>query len=251
LNALPIARSNDWIREPSPSEAQDAQRLATAQQGFLELRLEAALGRLSAMETLLDAQRLQTREAQAATLSAEKSLERQRETNSAALRRHEVDAAEIEQLKRDLQEAALEQARQKRRITAATTVLAGKMSEIERLTGVVAAAEAEQRTARTKQGNASDALLRECLRLEEALQGERRDRMLLERALELARASRRALQDQLDRRGTEASASLLPIIPPAGPHSRLAAPPAPFLEHAPADAAMLPGPNGARHAACH
>ncbi|KRD96293.1 hypothetical protein ASE63_11380 [Bosea sp. Root381] len=248
MNALPIARSNDWTGEAPPSEAQNAEsldRLATTQHGFLELRLEAALGRLTAMTTLFEAQRLQTREAQAATLSAERALERQRETNGAALRRHEADAAEIERLKRDLQEAALDRARQERRIAAATSVLAGKMSEIERLNDAVAAAETEQRSARAKQGNASDALLRECLRLEEALQGERRDRMLLQRALELARASRRALQDQIDRReplpcAVQAAAATA-TVPPTLAHP----------EHPPADAALLPSPNGAHHAVCH
>lgn len=249
MNAYPIARSNDRTDAPSPAEAQGPAgigRLAATPQDFLELRLEAALGRLMATETLLEAQRLQIREAQAMALSAERALECQREANAVARRRHDADAAEIERLKRELQEAARDKARQERRIAAATSVLAGKMSEIERLNDAIASAEAELCSARTKQGNASDALLRECLRLDEALQGERRDRMLLQRALELARASRRALQDQLDRQGPlpcAIQAVATATVPAALAH--------PALEHPPADAALLPSPNGAHHAVCH
>lgn len=223
MNALPVACSNDWLGPSSrleqqpiaaaalshaPShlppetgpiapDADPTQRLSQAKQGFLELRLEAALGRLAAMETLLAGERLQMRETQSALAVAERALQRHRETIVASdLQRREA-AGEIEQLKQDLHQAALDNARQAHQIAALGAALAGKSAEIERLKEAGAGLEAELRATRSKQNAASDALQRECLRIEEALQGERRDKVLLQRALDLARANRRALQDQL------------------------------------------------------
>jgi hypothetical protein len=223
LNALPIAGSNDWLALPSRQEAQivgagrqchspaafapeaellapesdQAQRLSLAQQGFLELRLEAALSRLAAMETLLDAERLYARQAQTALAVAERALERHRETIIASDQQRQLAAAEIGRLKQGLREDALERARQGRHIAALTAALANRTAEIDQLKGAGAAVEADLRASRTKHGSASDALQRECLRLEEIVQGERRDKLLLQRALDLARANRRALQDHL------------------------------------------------------
>jgi hypothetical protein len=226
LNALPIAGSNDWLASPSRQEAQivgagrqghspaafapeaellapesdPTQRLSLAQQGFLELRLEAALSRLAAMETLLDAERLYARQAQTALAVAERALERHRETIMASDQQRQLAAAEIGRLKQGLREDALERARQDRHIAALTAALANRTAEIEQLKGAGAAVEADLRASRTKHGSASDALQRECLRLEEIVQGERRDKLLLQRALHLARANRRALQDHLHQR---------------------------------------------------
>lgn len=276
MNALPVARSNDWLGSPPLPETQPdgaavrletagrpapppdpIHRLSAAQHGFLELRLEAALGRLAAMETLLGAERLQLREAQAALGVTERSLQRHRETIVGADQLRRTAAAEIERLKQSLHEAALEKTRQDHHIAALTAALAGKAAEIAALRNTGAAIEADLRASRTKHSAASDALQRECLRLEEALQGERRDRLLLQRALDLARANRRALEDQI-RQQPEAR------LAPRGPARLdpipvlLTARPSPtVLEHAPqslgqapADAAVLPGSNGAHHAAC-
>ncbi|PTM39756.1 hypothetical protein [Bosea sp. 124] len=282
MNALPVARSNDWLGSPSLPEAQpggssafpdDASRpapeagsfaqdadpihrLSAAQQAFLELRLEAALGRLAATETLLGAERLHARETQAALGVAERSLQRHRETIVAADQLRRTAAAEIERLKQGLHEAALEKTRQDHHIAALAAALAGKTAEIEELRNAGAAVESDLRASRTKHSAASDALQRECLRLEEALQGERRDTLLLQRALNLARANRRALEDQI---------RLQPVLlPPPEPRLALRGParldaipahltalPSPqSLEHAAADAAVLLGSNGAHHAAC-
>lgn len=222
MNALPVACSNDWLgpsarletppvaaaalhgsSPPLPDAAQLApdadalQRLSLAPQGFLELRLEAALGRLTAMETLLEAERLHARQAQTALAVAERALQRHRETIVASDLQRQEATSEIERLKQGLHAAALEKARQDHHIAALTAALAGKSTEIERLKDVGAGIEADLRAARSKQNAASDALQRACLRLEDALQGERRDKVLLQRALDLARANRRALQDQL------------------------------------------------------
>ncbi|HEY5798393.1 MAG TPA: hypothetical protein VIU82_25605 [Bosea sp. (in: a-proteobacteria)] len=149
------------------------------------------------METLLAAERLQVRETQAALAVAERALQRHRETIVASdLHRQDV-TREIEQLKQGLHEAALDKARQDHQIATLVAALAGKNAEIGRLQEVVAGIGSELRAARSKQNAASDALQRECLRLEETVQGERRDKVLLQRALDLARANRRALQDQL------------------------------------------------------
>ncbi len=223
MNALPVACSNDWLgpslrleahpvaavalrHGPPPplpdveliaGDVDPAQRLSLAQHGFLELRLEAALGRLAAMETLLEAERLHARQAQTALAVAERALQRHRETIVASDQQRQDAAGEIERLKQGLHGAALEKTRQDHQIAALVAALAGKTAEIERLKGVGAGIEAELRATRSKQNAASDALQRECLRLEETLQGERRDKVLLQRALDLARANRRALQDQL------------------------------------------------------
>lgn len=216
MNALPVACSNDWLgpsarleaqsvevagprpeASPPPPEGDPTQRLSQAQQGFLELRLEAALGRLAAMETLLAAERLQMRETQSALAVAGRALQRHRETIVASDLHRQEAIGEIERLKQSLHQAALDNARQVHQIAALGTALAGKTAEIERLKELGAGIEAELRAARSKQNAASDALQRECLRIEEALQGERRDKVLLQRALDLARANRRALQDQL------------------------------------------------------
>lgn len=216
MNALPVACSNDWLGPssrleaqpvevaaprpevlPPPPEGDPTQRLSQAQQGFLELRLEAALGRLAATETLLAAERLQMRETQSALAVAGRALQRHRETIVTSDLHRQEAIGEIERLKQGLHQAALDNARQAHQIAALGTALAGKTAEIERLKEVGAGIEAELRAARSKQNAASDALQRECLRIEEALQGERRDKVLLQRALDLARANRRALQDQL------------------------------------------------------
>ncbi len=223
MNALPVACSNDWLGPSSRLEAQPvavaalrhgpshltaeaelitpdgdpAQRFSLAQHEFLELRLEAALGRLAALETLLEAERLHARQAQTALAVAERALQRHRETIVASDQHRQDAAGEIERLKQGLHEAALEKARQDHQIAALAATLASKSAEIERLKDVGAGVEADLRATRSKQNAASDALQRECLRLEESLQGERRDKVLLQRALDLARANRRALQDQL------------------------------------------------------
>lgn len=206
MNALPLADSQDWLSpparagsadEPSYGEADAARRLLAAQQGFLELRLEAALGRLAAMETLIEAERLHLRQARAALAAAERALEQQRDATLQSDRQRQAAAAEIGRLKEALHEAAIEKARQANRIKALDAALADRASEIARLDGAGATAEAELRAARAQHMRASDALQRECLRLEDVLQGERRDKLLLQHALDLARANRRALQDQL------------------------------------------------------
>ncbi|CAN5207486.1 hypothetical protein BH10PSE8_BH10PSE8_03150 [soil metagenome] len=250
MNALPVACSNDWLgssseREaPSPgvlavrygevsrapdaelaaSDIDAAERLSLAQQGFLELRLEAALGRLTAMETLIEAERFHVRQAQTALAVAERALQRHRETIVASDQQRQDAAGEIERLKQGLHEMALEKARQDHHIAALMTTLASRTAEIERLKQAGACFEADLRAARTRQNVASDALQRECLRLEETLQGERRDKILLQRALDLARANRRALQDQL-----------LQPTGPRPPDHRIALRPA-------SDSRALPGP---------
>lgn len=219
MNALPVACSNDWLgpsarleeqptaaatarpgAAPPRPEAAPTQRPSQAQQGFLELRLEAALGRLAAMETLLAAERLQARETQAALAVAERALQRHRETIVASDLHRQDAAREIAQLRQGLHDAALDKARQDHQIAALAAALAGKNAEVERLQEVAAGIDAALRAARNKQNAASDAWQRECLRLEETVQGERRDKVLLQRALDIARANRRALQDQLQQR---------------------------------------------------
>ncbi|KPF62604.1 hypothetical protein IP69_20205 [Bosea sp. AAP35] len=171
--------------------------MSLARQGFLQLRLDAALGRLAAMETLLDAERLHARQAQAALAVAERALDRHRETMVVADEQRQHAAADLGRMKQALHEAALEKARQAHQIATLGAALASRVAEIEQLKGAGAAVEAELRAARTKHGCASDALQGECLRLEENLQSERRDKFLLERALDLARANRRALHEYL------------------------------------------------------
>lgn len=216
MNALPVASSHDWqvapAREEAPVPDGDArarlpaayvpelnptERLSIAQQGFLELRLEAALGRLAAMETLLDAERLHVRQAQTALGVAERALERHRETIVASDRQRQEAAAENGRLKQALHQAATEKVRQGQEIVKLTAAMADKTAEVVRLSGTTDVVEADLRAARTQHGATADALQRECLRLEEVLQAERRDKLLLQRTLDLARANRRALQDQL------------------------------------------------------
>ncbi|OYW59497.1 MAG: hypothetical protein B7Z40_21495 [Bosea sp. 12-68-7] len=214
MNALPVADSQDWIAtrpglpgrssalpsaEAVLAEAQSdpEQRLSHARRGFLELRLEAALGRLAAMETLLEAERLHVRQAQTALGVAERALARHRETILLSDGQRQASAQEVGRLKQALHEAALEKGRQEHAIAALGAALADKTAEVERLAATACTAETELRAARALHRGASDALQRECRRLEEVLQGERRDKLLLQRALDLARANRRALQDQL------------------------------------------------------
>jgi hypothetical protein len=227
LNALPVADSQDWIAQrpglPGPTSAASAaaqadldpqQRLSHAQRGFLELRLEAALGRLAALETLLEAERLHVRQAQAALGVAERALERHRETILLSDGQRQASAQEVGRLKQALHEAALEKGRQEHAIAALRTALADKAAEVERLAATTGSAEAELRAARAHHAGATDAMQRECLRLEELLQGERRDKLLLQRALHLARANRRALQDQLSERRSVVTTA---VEPPAAP----------------------------------
>ncbi len=210
--------------ELGASDIDAAERLSLAQHGFLDLRLEAALGRLTAMETLLQAERFHVRQAQTALAVAERALQRHRETIVASDQQRQDAAGEIERLKHGLHEMALEKVRQDHHVAALMTTLASRTAEIERLQQAGAGLEADLRAVRARQNVASDALQRECLRLEETLQGERRDKILLQRALDLARANRRALQDQL--------------LQPAGPRPpdhRIALRPSP-------DSRALPGP---------
>lgn len=251
MNALPVTGSNDWLALPArdggqlhgaaasrpwdsgpAGEIDPAHRLSLAQQGFLELRLEAALGRLAAMETLLDAERLHVRQAQTALAVAERSLERHREAIVASDRQRQEGATEIGRLKQALHQSAIDKVRYEQQIATLTTAAADRAAEIQRLNGAGATAEASLRTARMQHGSASDALHRECLRLEEVLQGERRDKQLLQRALDLARANRRALQDQLGQ---------APVAVPAlwlAPEAPLAVSPA--LDAAASDSAARP-----------
>jgi hypothetical protein len=255
LNALPVACSNDWLGPSACLEAppigaaalpatpalphveQNAPDLDPAQRGFLELRLEAALGRLTAMETLLEAERLHARQAQTALGVAERALQRHRETIVAADLQRQEASGEIERLKQGLHEAALGKARQDHHIAALATALAGKNAEIERLKDIGADLEADLRATRNKQNAASDTLQRECLRLEEALQGERRDKVLLQRALDLARANRRALQDQLQQpTGPRPPDHRIALRSPSGTGTRFLHP----SDTPPANDALLP-----------
>lgn len=283
MNALPIVGSNDWLASSSRQEAQivgsgalrhmpaafapeaellapesdPIDRLSLAQQGFLELRLEAALSRLAAMETLLDAERLYARQAQTALAVAERALERHRETIIASDQQRQFAAAEIGRLKQALHEDAAERARQVHQIAALTAALASRAAEIDQLKGSGAAVEADLRATRTKHGSTSDALQRECLRLEEALQGERRDKLLLQRALDLARANRRALQDHLHQQATAAQLPDHRIAlrgPPAAnaiPMRLPVLPPSPTLEQDGPMQPSCPALTEHLHAACN
>ena len=267
MNALPVACSNDWLGsslqqegrsgEPVAFDAVPAEageftpdpdsihRLSLAQHGFLALRLEAALGRLAATETLLAAERLHGREAQAALCLSERALEQHREAIASSDQRHRAVTLEVERLKQSLHEVALDKIRQDHQIASLTAALASRTAEIERLRDAGAAVEAELRAVRTRQNSATDVLHRECQRLEEALQGERRDKALLQRALDLARANRRALQEHIEqhiRHTTSLTAtSSLPTAPPASQS----------LGQASADMATLLSSNGDHHAACN
>ena len=105
-----------------------------------------------------------------------------------------------------------------------------------------------------------DWLQRECLRLEEVLQGERRDKLLLQRALDLARANRRALQDQLLDRPRGVSMAIQPPVTRIAPSLLLgtAAPPASAAAETPPSLTLgedVPPPSSPAltehlHAAC-
>lgn len=277
MNALPVADSHDWIAtrpglqgrsSASPSadtaraeaQADPEQRLSHAQRGFLELRLEAALGRLAAMETLLEAERLHVRQAQTALGVAERALERHRQTILLSDGQRQASAQEVGRLKQALHEAALERGRQEHAIAALGAALADKTAEVERLAATAGTAETELRAARALHGGASDALQRECLRLEEVLQGERRDKLLLQRALDLARANRRALQDQLLDRPRGVSMTIQPPVTRIAPSLLLgtAAPPASAAAETPPSLTLgedVPPPSSPAltehlHAAC-
>ena len=267
MNALPVACPNDWLgstlqdegRRGAPSAfgaatpqagefaaaADSVHRLSLAQDGILALRLDAALGRLAATETLLAAERLHGREAQAALRLSERALEQNRDALVSSDQRHRGVAMEVERLKQGLHEAALDKIRQGHQIAALTAALASRAAEIERLRGAGAAIEAELRAVRARQSSATDVLHRECQRLEEALQGERRDTILLKRTLDLARANRLALQEHIQqhmRQSADLTAiPLCPTVPPA-PQS---------LGQASADTAILLSSNGDHHAACN
>ncbi len=84
MNALPFADSQDWLDRQahtsrSGGEADDnsdpSQRLLAADHSFLTLRLEAALGRLAAMEALIEAERLHLRQARMALAASERALD--------------------------------------------------------------------------------------------------------------------------------------------------------------------------------
>ncbi len=220
-------------------------RLSLAQDGFLALRLEAALGRLAATETLLAAERLHGREAQATLSLSERALQQQREATASSDQRHRAVATEVERLKQSLHEATLDKIRQDHQIAGLTAALASRTAEIERLRDASAAVEADLRAVRAKQNSATDVLHRECQRLEEAVQSERRDKALLQRALDLARVNRRALQKHIEqhmRPSAELAATpSAPTIPPASQS----------LGQASADTAILLSSNGERHAACN
>ncbi|PZN98417.1 MAG: hypothetical protein DCF30_14255 [Hyphomicrobiales bacterium] len=210
------------------------------------MRLEAALGRLAATETLLAAERLHGREAQAALSLSERALQQSREAITSADQRHRAVALEVERLKQELHEAALDKIRQDHQMASLTAALASRTAEIERLRDAGATIAAELRAVRAKQNSATDVLHRECQRLEEALQSERRDTALLQRTLDLARANRRALQEQIQQR--------IPIQPSAGLSAFPAHPTTPpasqSLGQASADMAILLSSNGDHHAAC-
>ncbi|WP_324132915.1 hypothetical protein [Bosea sp. (in: a-proteobacteria)] len=277
MNALPVADSHDWIAtrpglpgrsSASPSadtaraeaQADPEQRLSHAQRGFLELRLEAALGRLAAMETLLEAERLHVRQAQTALGVAERALERHRQTILLSDGQRQASAQEVGRLKQALHEAALDRGRQEHAIAALGAALADKTAEVERLAATAGTAETELRAARALHGGASDALQRECLRLEEVLQGERRDKLLLQRALDLARANRRALQDQILDRPRGVSMTIQPPVTRIAPSLLLgtAAPPASAAAETPPSLTLgedVPPPSSPAltehlHAAC-
>lgn len=271
MNALPIARPHDWLgsslqQEGRPSgpaksgaansglatsdagqlavDAGDGHRLALTQDGFLALRLEAALGRLAATETLLAAERLHGRETQEALALSERGLEQRREASASSDQRHRAVATELERLKESLHVATLDNIRQGHQIAGLTAALASRTAEMERLRDAGAALEADLRTIRAKQNAATDVLHRECQRLEGALQRERGDKVLLQCALDLARANRRALQAHIEQR-IEPSAGLAAAPSPLGiPPAR-----APFGQ-ASSSTAILLSSNGDHHAAC-
>lgn len=265
MNALPVARPNDWLGSPLLHEGRPGgpvalgaatsdtgeftvdpdsiHRLAVAQDGFLALRLEAALGRLAATETLLAAERLHRREAQAALSLSERAFEQQSEAIASSDQRHRAVAAELERLKQSLHEATLDKIRQDHQIAVLTAALASGTAEIERLREAGAAVEADLWTVRARQNAATDVLHRECRRLEEALQSERRDKVLLQRALDLARANRRALQAHIDQHIRPSASFAAPISPPTLPPARQS------LGQASSGMAILLSSNGDHHAA--
>ncbi len=252
MTALPLADSQDWLGTPArvaaaggvaDDEAAAGRRVVGAQQSFLELRLEAALGRLAAMETLIEAERLHLRQARAALAATERALEQQRDATAQSDRQRQAAAAEIGRLREALHEASIEKARQASRIAALDAALGDRLAEIARLDGAGATAESELRAARAQHAWATDALQRECLRLEDTLQGERRDKLLLQRALDLARANRRALQDQL------LAASALPCAIPLPPARADFSAPFTLGEDGPVPPA-LPALTEQSHAAC-
>lgn len=267
MNALPLADSQDWLGTPAresmggtvtaaEGEADAARRLSHAQNSFLSLRLEAALGRLAAMETLIEAERLHVRQARTALAATERALEQQRDAAVQSDRLRQQAAGEIGQLKQVLHEALIEKARQASRIATLDAALADRRAEMERLDGARVTAETQLQGARAQHSWATNALQRECLRLEEALQGERRDKLLLQRALALARANRRALRDQLAAApvgvapAVQAASAALPPCAVVAPAPIAAMPfPSTLGEDAPPPA--LPALTEQIHAACH
>ena len=266
MNALPLADSLDWLGTPAragmggtlPSaegETDAAQRLSQAQNSFLSLRLEAALGRLAAMETLIEAERLHVRQARTALAATERALEQQRDAAVQSDRQRQQAAGEIGQLKQALHEALIEKARQTSRVATLDAALADRRAEMERLDEARVTAETQLQAARAQHSWATNALQRECLRLEEALQGERRDKLLLQRALDLARANRRALQDQLaavpvgiaPAQSTSAALPSRAVVVPAP----IAAMPFPSNLGEDAPPPALPALTEQLHAACH
>lgn len=266
MNALPVARPNDWLGSPLHHEGRPGgpatlgaatsetgefavdtdsiHRLSLAQDGFLALRLEAALGRLAATETLLAAERLHGREARAALSLSERAFEQQRDAIASADQRHRAVATELERLKQSLHEATLDRIRQDHQIAGLTAALASRTAEIERLRDAGAAVEADLRAVRARQNSATDVLHRECQRLEEAVQSERRDKVLLQRALDLARANRRALQTHIEQHVRQSTGLAAPASPPTVPPARQS------LGQASSGTAILLSSNGDHHAAC-
>ncbi len=172
-------------------------RLAVAQQGILELRLEAAQSRVSALETELAAERLLLRRMRGELAKSDRALALQRDSGVRVAQKSEAAAAEITVLKQKLHEALRLRQQLEAQLVRAADALKARCEDVARLERAEAEFDARLKAAEGRQAALVGAHQQALQEMAERLEEQRGEVRLLQRALHLARDNRRALHDYI------------------------------------------------------
>lgn len=231
-------------RAPTEGADEARLRLVLAQQGFLALRLEAAQGRISALETELAAERLLMRRVLGECAETARALALQRDAEAQAARQRDAASAQAAALKQELHEALRQRQQMEAQILRATDALKTRGAEVARLEA--AAAELRARVGAVEARRSALACAHQLAlgEMAERLEKQHSEVRLLQRALDLARDNRRALHSYI---GTLPVRNLPLALASAESEAALDRSPAAF---APASPAALSLHQGAPSVAC-
>jgi chromosome segregation ATPase len=238
----PGAAEDDAGRE-APDEARS--RLAQAQQGILELRLDAAQSRISALETELAAQKLLLRQVQDDLAKAGRTLALQSHAGAqAAQERHEA-ATKLAALKQELHASLLMRQNLEAQIVGFADALKARGAEVARLERAADEVRARVKTTEARQNGLVEAHRQALREMAERLEEQRGEARLLHRALDLARDNRRALQAHIESLPRRATPEL-----PVSASLAIGPGPDPALAFVTASPAVLSSHQGAPSVAC-